>query len=116
MNVQLALTNPDAEELRGLHEWLLLEPELRGRIKVGSLLPKPREMGALGDALVVAAGSGGALSVLFASLKAWFAQPKRSDVCIELHTADGRRIIVTAACVSRPDKLIREVLDDGGAE
>jgi hypothetical protein len=113
MDVRLKLEQTDSQELGELRDWLRTEPELRGRVTIQDEQPRPGQMGAIGDMLVVAAGSGGALSVLFASLKAWFAQPKRSDVRIEMQTADGRKIVLTAERVSRPEELVREVLGDG---
>lgn len=114
MDVQLMFEETNPQELQQLRDWLLQEPELRGRVKMQDRQPGQERMGALGDALVVAAGSGGALSVLFASLKVWFAQPKRSDVQIELQKADGQRIVLTAERVSRPEDLVREVLGNDG--
>jgi hypothetical protein len=70
-------------------------------------------MGALTDVLVVAAGSGGTLTVLAHSLRAWFAQPKRSDVRIQVKTPDGREITVNAERVSRPKVIVDEVLSHG---
>jgi hypothetical protein len=67
-------------------------------------------MGAAAEALVVAVGSGGALSVLLSSLKAWLAQPKRSDIRIEIRTPDGRTLLVDAKRLSNPEDLAREVL------
>jgi hypothetical protein len=116
MNVRLTLNESDAEKLQELREWLLNESELRGQIKTPSAQPDSNQMGVLGDALIVAVGSGGALSVLFASLKAWFAQPKRSDVRIEVRTEDGRQIILSAARVSRPEEIVREVLGNDGLD
>jgi Effector Associated Constant Component 1 len=116
MDLELRLEEGEPQELLSLQEWLVREPELRGTVTVQRGEVRPGTMGALGDALVVAAGSGGALSVLFASLKVWFAQPRRSDVRIELQRADGERIVLDAARVSRPEELVREVLGSDGIE
>jgi hypothetical protein len=53
-------------------------------------------MGALGDALVVAVGAQGTLSVLALSLKAWLSQPRRSDVRIRVENGDGRVVEIDA--------------------
>lgn len=115
VDVQLTFEKSDADELRLLHEWLTLEPELRGKVKKNQP-QSTQEMGVLGEALAVAVGSGGALSVLFTSLKVWFAQPRRSDVRIELETGDGRKVMLDARRVARPEELVREVLRDSEVE
>ena len=83
-------------ELESLHDWLQAEPELGGRVRVVRHQPGGGEMGALGDALVVAVGAQGTLSVLALSLKAWLSQPRRSDVRIRVENGDGRVVEIDA--------------------
>jgi hypothetical protein len=110
VDVRLSLEESDPELLRSLEDWLRREPELRGRVRQADAQPATGEMGALSEALVVAASSGGALSVLAASLRVWFAQPKRSDVHVCVETADGQVVTATAERVARPEEFVREVL------
>jgi hypothetical protein len=62
--------------------------------------------------LVVAVGSGGALSVLAASLKAWLAQPRRSDVRIRVQRDGGETVEIDASRIDgkRVDSLLRQAL------
>lgn len=66
-------------------------------------------MGALADALAVAVGSGGVLTVLTASLRAYLSQPRKSDVRI-LVRAEGRSVTVEAERVNDVEALLRETL------
>jgi Effector Associated Constant Component 1 len=75
-------------------------------------VPGEGELGALADVLVVAVGSGGALSVLATSLKAWLAQPRRSDVRIRIQRDDGQTVEIDANRIDgeHVDALIRQAL------
>ncbi|WP_189188832.1 effector-associated constant component EACC1 [Streptomyces albiflavescens] len=98
------------EGLAELSDWLGQEPELRGLISQ-SATPGAGELGSFPDALVVAVGSGGAVSVLAASLKAFLALPRRSDVRIKVGgTPDGRTVEIDAKRVSDVEALVREAL------
>ena len=59
-------------------------PNLLDESDVRAWRRKAGELGALGDALVVAVGAGGVLPVLATSLYAWLSQPRRSDVRIRI--------------------------------
>jgi Effector Associated Constant Component 1 len=113
MDLTLAMRGGEPDGLIDLREWLLEDPELRGGISVARRAPRAGEMGALADVLIVAAGAGGAVTVLFESLKTWFAQPRRSDVEIEVRTPEGRTVVVDAKRVAQPQELVREVLRHG---
>ncbi|WP_345657301.1 effector-associated constant component EACC1 [Streptomyces siamensis] len=100
---------PD-EGLAELSDWLGHEPELRGLVS-GNTAPAPGELGSMANALVVAVGSGGVLSVLAASLKAFLALPRRSDVRIKVDgRPDGRTVEIDAKRVSDVEALLREAL------
>lgn len=98
--------------LESLSDWLRGEPELAGRIDVTGDKPRPGELGALADALVVAVGSGGTLSVLATSLKTWLSQPRRSDVRIRVQGETGRVVEIVADRVDggRIEALVRQAL------
>lgn len=102
------------EGLEELSDWLRLESELRGRVSSAAAVPRPGELDALSDALMVAVGSGGTLSVLATSLKTFLAQPRRSDVRIVVTSPDGRRVELDAKRVSDVDQLLRQTLSDEG--
>jgi hypothetical protein len=75
-------------------------------------MPGEGELGALADVLVIAVGSGGTLSVLAASLRAWVAQPRKSDVRIRVQHDDGETVEIDASRIDgeRLDALIRQAL------
>ncbi|WP_046722558.1 effector-associated constant component EACC1 [Streptomyces xiamenensis] len=96
-----------------LSDWLRAEPELRGMVALSTAVPSPGELGGLSDALVIAVSSGGALTVLAASLRAFLAQPRRSDIRIVVHGPEGHRVEVDAKRVGDVEALLREVLRGG---
>lgn len=111
MSVRLSVEGDDpVDGLEELSDWLGRESELQGLITPVSAGPAPGELGALADALVAAVGSGGALSVLAASLKAFLVLPRRSDLRIVLSGPDGRRVEVDAKRVGDVEALIHEAL------
>jgi hypothetical protein len=101
-----------AAGVESLSDWFRGEPELAGRLQLAGPLPGEGELGALADVLVVAVGSGGALTVLATSLKAWLAQPRRSDVRIRVQRDDGQTVEIDASRVDgeRVDALVRQAL------
>jgi hypothetical protein len=111
VNVQLSVEGDEpAEGLAELSDWLRLEDELRGLVSSGRAVPQPGELGALSDVLIVAVGSGGALTVLATSLKVFLAQPRRSEVRIVVTAPDGHRTELDAKRVGHVDQLLREIL------
>lgn len=111
MSLWLSVEGDDpAEGFEQLSDWLRHEDELRGEVTPEVVVPGPGELGALTDVLVAALSSGGAVSVLAASLKAFLSQPRRSDVRIVLRTADGKRVEVDAKRVNDVEALVRQAL------
>lgn len=116
MRIELSVSVQSGEPTEGLAEladWLAQDDELRGLVKPAPVVPVAGELGAAVEVLVAAVGSGGAVSVLAASLKAFLAQPRRSDVTIVLTAADGRRVEIDAKRVRDVEALVREVCGDG---
>jgi hypothetical protein len=107
-----------AGDLESLETWLQGEPELAGQVRLSSPVPREGELGALADVLVAAVGSGGALSVLAASLHAWLSRPARSDVRIRVQGDAGRVVEIDADRVDaqQAEILLRQALDFGHAE
>jgi hypothetical protein len=94
-----------------LLEWLSQEPELQGLVHPAGTAPGPGEMGVWSDVLVAAVGSGGAASVLAASLKTFLSLPQRSDVTIVVTGPDGRRVEIDAKRVGDVEALVRQAVD-----
>ncbi|MFJ9950328.1 hypothetical protein [Kitasatospora sp. NPDC091207] len=116
MDLHLSVTGgqpaPDAESLT---DWLRGEPELAGTVHLTGAAPRPGELGTALDVLTVAVGAGGGLSVLAASLRTWFAHPRRSDVRLKIRRPDGESVELDAKRVSAAEleAVLRQVLDRG---
>ena len=98
LDVYLSLTTPGVhlDELESLEAWLRDDRDLAGRVRPVRPKLEAGQMGALAEALVVAVGSGGTLSVLAASLRGWLSQPRRSDVRIRVWNENGRVVEIAA--------------------
>ncbi|MEV6768907.1 hypothetical protein AB0N05_09815 [Nocardia sp. NPDC051030] len=114
MDLRMRLEHEDAEAFRALDLWLRREPDLRGRTSLVRTVPGPGEMGGVADVLMMAVGGGGAFTTLAASLRVFFAQPRRSDLTVRVETPDGRTIAVDAKRVANPEDLQREILGNSG--
>lgn len=112
MELEMGVEGEDLDELR---DWLRQEPELRGRVSAVETPPKPGELGVVTDLLSVALGSGGAITVLAASLKAFFAQPRRSDLKVTIRTADGGSVTIDAKRVGDVEALLTRALNPGAS-
>jgi Effector Associated Constant Component 1 len=115
MQARISLVEGDQAEFESLHEWLAQERELAGQVTSAGASPQPGQLGALNEVLIVSAGSGGVLSVLAASLKAWISLPHRSDLRIKVQGADGRVVEIDAKRVSgdRIVTLVQQALAPG---
>jgi len=110
--VRLSVEGGDpVEELQDLSEWLRLEPQLHGLVTPEAAAPEAGQLGALAEVLVAAVGSGGAVSVLAASLRAFLIQPRRADVRIVVTAPGGRRVEIDAKGVDDIEALLRRVLE-----
>jgi hypothetical protein len=105
------------EDLEALAAWFDQEPELRGLVKSAAAVPGAGELGALTDVLIAAVSGGGAVSVLAASLKTFFSQPRGAKVHLIVTLADGTRLELDADRVARASvpELTRQLVH-GGAD
>jgi hypothetical protein len=95
----------DRDPLEDLSDWLIAERELRGAVTYDSAAPKAGEMGAIAEALIVAVGSGGALTVLARTLGVWLSQ-QRSNVKLSIRRPDGASITLEATNLQDPQSVI----------
>jgi len=112
-HVELRLSVEGGDRVTGLEElsaWLREEEGLRGLVTSKRAAPRPGELGAVTDVLVATVGAGGTLSVLAASLRSYFSQPRRADVWIAITGPDGHRVEIDAKHVDDVDLLLRRVL------
>ena len=77
-----------ADDLRSLRHWLLDVCDLRGPVDLRQLDPQPGELGSVTDALVVAVGSGGAITALTSALVSWL-RHRTTDLTVRLVRPDG---------------------------
>ncbi|GGO68851.1 effector-associated constant component EACC1 [Nonomuraea cavernae] len=109
MDIALSLSpGHNRTDLESLFDWLQAEKELRGRVSWKEAPPKPGEMGGMAEFILVAAGSGGFLSVLATSVQTWLAQPRRSNIKIRARRDDGVEIEVDAQNMT--DERVQELL------
>jgi Effector Associated Constant Component 1 len=80
-----------ADALRSLRRWLFDVGGLSGPIDLRSAEPRPGELGAATDALIVALGSGGAVTTLVGALVSWL-RNRSTDVTIKLVRPDGSSV------------------------
>jgi hypothetical protein len=92
------IAGPDlsADDLRSLRQWMIDGGELRGPFELREPGPRPGEMGSLTDALVVAAGSGGAITALAGVLISWL-RHRTSDVTVKVTRPDGTTVELSAS-------------------
>lgn len=69
-----------------LLDWLTSEPDLRPGVKPVRAAPAPGELGGLIEALEIAVGSGGAVTVLAGGLRMWLSRNR--DVHISVRDGD----------------------------
>jgi hypothetical protein len=117
VEIRISVADGDLAELESLDDWLRGEPELAGRVKAAGSPPTRGHLGALTEVLTVALGSGGAITVLAASLKGWLSLPRRSDVTIKIDRKDGSSVTIAAKRVAAGqtdvESIIRQALDHG---
>ncbi|MEU9845342.1 hypothetical protein AB0C69_39735 [Actinomadura sp. NPDC048032] len=114
VEARLSLESADPiADLESLADWLRGESEFHGRVTVHSEPPEGGQLGTVPQALVVALGSGGAVSVLVATLRSWLSLPRRSSVKIKVLGKDGAEIEVDAKNIreKRVEALVDEVLN-----
>jgi Effector Associated Constant Component 1 len=107
VDIRISVTKGDLADLESLDDWLSEEHELAGRVKLAGSAPRDGELGALSESLVVALGSGGAITVVGAALagalRTWLAHPRRSDVRVKVRLPDGTSVEIDAKRVSAGD-------------
>jgi hypothetical protein len=108
--LDVRISTDPGEELSSLQDWLAHEPELRAQVRPVRPPPVDGQLGAATEVLAVAVGTGGAMSVLAASLKSWLSQPRRADVRVTILAPDGRLIEVDAKRVENVEAVLRATL------
>lgn len=101
-----------ADEARSLLAWLTETDELRGRVTPQERPPVPGTLGPVLDGLVVALGSGGAVTGLTTALVAWI-RSRHSDVTVKATRPDGASLEISTKLVGpmTPQELRTFVTD-----
>lgn len=102
----------DSDDLRSLSSFLAQEPQLRGRLQLVDSLPPAGSLGAVTDVVMVAVGSGGALTALTGAAAVWL-QSRGSAIKIRLQDSSGRSAEIDADKVKGVDAAtLRDLLGD----
>lgn len=112
MEMRITVAGGGTGDLGSLYEWLRNEDGLRGRVQLVREPFGEQEMGAAQDAIAVALGSGGALTVLASALPVWMRQRRGSQVKVEVtDAARGLRLVVEANKADDAERVLRQALD-----
>ena len=95
-------------ELRSLSEWLTQESPSAGRTHLVRA-SEPDAMGGAWDAVEVALGAGGAVSVLAGSISTWI-KTRHRPVRLRVRRPDGEELEISGD-VRDPDALIEQFLE-----
>jgi hypothetical protein len=108
-----------AAELQELAQWLEQYDGLAGRVTAAPTEPTPGRLGAGLDALAVAVGSGGALTVLARGLVAWassYRSQRGSDVYVHVSRPGGPEFTVELRNVTDAEAALKQVLEQSSGE
>jgi Effector Associated Constant Component 1 len=112
VNVRITVAGDDTAG-ESLLDWLRQEPGLRGRVRHMSQLAQQGAMGSISELVVegVVTGTIGSLAGLLGqSLSVWLNQRLACgdrNAAVEITTADGRSIKVTAVGSAEAERLVR---------
>ncbi|MET8446666.1 hypothetical protein [Streptomyces sp. NPDC005209] len=109
------LSEDPVADAESLTDWLRGEPALAGKVRRTGAPPRPGQLGTALDTVTVLLGAGGPLTVLASCLRAWIAQPRRSDVRLTVRREDGSGVEIDAKRVDGEDleQLLRRALEEG---
>lgn len=99
---------PDEGELRALRDWLMLESPRPGAMSIRPAKAGAEDMGAAADALTVAVGSGGAITVLAGAVCTWI-QTRRQTVRMVIRRPGGVELEIGAS-IKDTDAMIEKFL------
>jgi hypothetical protein len=86
------------EELRSLFTWLAGAEEFRGQVRLVEAAPEPGTLGGWPEAVAVALGEGGAVTVLASAVISWI-RHRTSDVTCTMTRRDGTSVQLRATRV-----------------
>ena len=108
-----------AADLDELAQWLEQYEGLAGRVSVAPAEPRPGRLGSGLDALAIAVGSGGALTVLARGLVAWassYRSQRGSDVYVHASRPGGAELTVELRNVTDAESVLNQVLEQASGQ
>lgn len=106
MELLISMREGSSGELESLYDWLRADAEIGAAVGQRKRPPREGEMGSLADVLIVAVGSGGAITVLASLLKAWVLQPRHARVRLRLeNSSNGNKAMEVDADRMRTEDL-----------
>jgi hypothetical protein len=108
-----------AAVIQELAQWLEQYDGLAGRVAPAPTEPTPGRLGPGLDALAIAVGSGGALTVLAKGLVAWassYRSQRGSDVYIHVSRPGGPELTVDLRNVTDAEAALKQVLEQASGE
>jgi Effector Associated Constant Component 1 len=108
-----------AAELQELAQWLEQYEGLAGRVTAPPGERRPGQLGPGLDALAIAVGSGGALTVLARGLVAWassYRSQRGSDVYVHASRPGGAELTVVLRNVTDAEAVLKQALEQAGGE
>jgi hypothetical protein len=116
VDFELTVEPAGTGELDSLQRWLRSEPEFRDRVQPLDAPPRPGQMGAGMDAVLVAIGPESAVSVLIASGISWLAHRRNHDrpagtITLRVRRPDGGEVELSSTQVQSltPEELTAQV-------
>jgi hypothetical protein len=108
VEIAIRAQRDDVAAIESLYDWLRADPDLGASVGQSRMAPRRGEMGGVMDAVIVAVGSGGAVTALGPLLKSWLLRPRHAHIKLEVETGpDGTRSITLDA-----DRVRKEDIDD----
>lgn len=122
MDVLFSFSGSDsAGALESLSRWLRGDPSFGGRVRTIRSAPEPGQLGLPPEALAVALGSGGAVTMLASSLasslKTWLGRPRGARLRLRIREGE-REVDIELSNLERADaselgKMLLERVQDG---
>jgi hypothetical protein len=108
VEIAIRTERDDAAVTESLCDWLHADPDLGPSVRQGRTPPRPGQMGGVMDAVIVAVGSGGAVTALAPLLKSWLLRPRHAHIKLEVETSpNGKRSVTLDA-----DRVRKEDIDE----
>ena len=110
---RIVIVDGGENDLRSLYGWLRNEDDLRGCVRLSRPPIGDEEMGTGPDAIMVALGSGGALTVLASAVPTWLRQRRGSRVKVEVKMSPAGKTVIIEGPADAAERLLKQALGAG---